>query len=377
MLVEKYPRLRCERWLPSVLRSIEKSSGAVFDERLLRGPRGHPLCLWCGCETSGASGELFCPPPRRGTRAGPHYDEGCEHEHRLRRDNQYVRKQLLARDGGVCAECGVDAHDLFAAATRCATMAERAALFKRLARVNPDWRKKVRRPLTSMDCGFTEGMFWEAAHVIDVKHGGGLCGLDGFHTLCVPCHADEYARSYIQDLSTRSPYFSPPPPAAAPATPAPHAAGSTCTAAALSAQKENVAPRPRTPTADDCQVILLESSSCMSSSSSALPSPQMPSPSRCLAARPPRHTHETPTKQQGLLARPRLLPRPPSPHLAAVIDLTAASSDPLQIYVSGSDLDDLVGKLNALNVSSSVEPSDDEVEFIAAISGTASRGREG
>ncbi|KAJ2167143.1 hypothetical protein GGF45_005700, partial [Coemansia sp. RSA 551] len=36
-LLDKYPELRFERWLPSVLRSIEKSSGAVFDERVQRG----------------------------------------------------------------------------------------------------------------------------------------------------------------------------------------------------------------------------------------------------------------------------------------------------------------------------------------------------
>ncbi|KAJ2714811.1 hypothetical protein H4R19_001534 [Coemansia spiralis] len=344
MLVEKYPLLRTVRWLPGVLRSISKSNGIVFDERLLRSPQGRLLCLWCGVEMSGARGELFCPPPRRSSQSssqdGEDYGEGCHHEHRLRRDNQYVRDQLLVRDGGVCAECGVDAHDLFAAAVRCGSVEERVAMFKQLARVNPDWHKKVRRPLTSIEYGFTESMFWEAAHLIDVKHGGGLCGLEGFRTLCVPCHAGEYARTYIQDLSNMSAYLSPPQ-AAAPVSP-------------------TSAPRPHTPSSEDRLVTVLDSSS------SASTSPQMPSPSRCLDARPPRLSFETPTKPQRC-SRPRTLSPPPSPHLAAIIDLTTSSSDDLPRYALDSELDALTSKLTMFTISSSEESSGDEIEVILAI----------
>ncbi|KAJ2847041.1 hypothetical protein IWW36_004057 [Coemansia brasiliensis] len=194
-LLEKYPELRYERWLPSTLRGALRNMGAVFDERVQRGEKGNALCLWCGRECS-SSDALFCSGTTR-QRIG----EGCEHEHRMRRDGQYVRRQLFVRDRGVCARCGIDAHALFQQATACQTLEQRRKLFRRLARqVSAQWQTKARRALESMDVDFTSGMMWEAAHVIDVRHGGGLCGLDGFYTLCTPCHNDDYIRNYAQDL---------------------------------------------------------------------------------------------------------------------------------------------------------------------------------
>lgn len=29
---------------------------------------------------------------------------------------------------------------------------------------------------------------WQADHIIEVRHGGGGCELEGYQTLCVPCH---------------------------------------------------------------------------------------------------------------------------------------------------------------------------------------------
>lgn len=34
---------------------------------------------------------------------------------------------------------------------------------------------------------------WEMDHIIPVIEGGGLCGLDGYRTLCRPCHKSESA----------------------------------------------------------------------------------------------------------------------------------------------------------------------------------------
>ncbi|KAJ2477775.1 hypothetical protein EV174_004510 [Coemansia sp. RSA 2320] len=180
--MDRYPALRFERWLPAVLRSIKRASGAVFDDRLLRGPRGHPLCLWCSQETP-TSRALFCATPSGRPYLETEFGEGCEHEHRMRRDNQYVRKQLFLRDGGACYDCGVDAHALYAQAVACESLDQRTDMFRQLAQRAPEWQRKVKMPLASLDHDFTEGMFWEAAHKIDVKHGGGLCGLDGFLTM--------------------------------------------------------------------------------------------------------------------------------------------------------------------------------------------------
>jgi 5-methylcytosine-specific restriction endonuclease McrA len=32
------------------------------------------------------------------------------------------------------------------------------------------------------------GGLWDADHIIPVKDGGGLCGLENMRTLCIPCH---------------------------------------------------------------------------------------------------------------------------------------------------------------------------------------------
>jgi 5-methylcytosine-specific restriction endonuclease McrA len=51
-----------------------------------------------------------------------------------------IRKELYRRDKGVCAGCGIEASE------------------------------------------------WQADHIIAVVNGGGGCGLEGFQTLCLPCH---------------------------------------------------------------------------------------------------------------------------------------------------------------------------------------------
>jgi hypothetical protein len=32
------------------------------------------------------------------------------------------------------------------------------------------------------------GGLWDADHILAVKDGGGMCGLDNMRTLCIPCH---------------------------------------------------------------------------------------------------------------------------------------------------------------------------------------------
>lgn len=59
-----------------------------------------------------------------------------------------MRALVRRRDHGICALCGVDTHK------------------EHLGR-------------------------WEMDHIIPVSEGGGLCGLDGYRTLCPPCHGKE------------------------------------------------------------------------------------------------------------------------------------------------------------------------------------------
>ncbi|KAJ2365175.1 hypothetical protein H4S01_003392 [Coemansia sp. RSA 2610] len=372
MLLDKYPELRYERWLPSMLRSAERSRGAVYDERLLRGAQGNLLCLWCGRECRSA-GAVFCAPPRVRSRFG----EGCEHEHRMRRDGQYARKQLFLRDSGVCAKCGIDTHALFVRASECRTLEQRRTMVRALARqTSPQWLSRLRRPLESLEYDFTLGMMWEAAHVIDVRHGGGLCGLDGFRTLCTPCHGEEYVRSYAQDLTEIQ---SPPSARSRPAV--------------LTSRNANVTRSvQRTPAKECTPLILLDSSPSSTSSSSPLPSPNflIRVPARRPDAETPTRqracggTSSTPTslRYKGAVSSSVLSPsktptkppmtRTPARRLAAIIDLTGP---PTLVIPSNADseLDALAGKITTFNISSSEDSTDDdtsdedEVEVVAVV----------
>ncbi|KAJ1672402.1 hypothetical protein GGF38_000033 [Coemansia sp. RSA 25] len=392
MLMERYPELRYERWLPGVLRSIKRSNGIVYDERLLRGPRGHPLCLWCSEETATRQA-LFCAPPSSRPYLETEFGQGCAHEHRMRRDNQYVRRQLFLRDGGICYDCGVDTNALFEQAVACTTLSERIGMFKMLARRAPEWKKKAKRPLASMEYEFTKGMFWEAAHKVDVKHGGGLCGLDGFQTLCVPCHNDEYMRSYLADISNISLFQSPtgvlsdadtPPvllsagrggrgfPSAQLAS-QPRFALSPIQMSGTPVATAALASRGR-PVAD------LSPISLSSTSSSSLPSP---TGTYILCVPPCPHLQESPSgspaadlsmslgslRCRRTAVSPNVTPSKSSPvQLSAVIDLTASTREPSSHVCDRQDIDLLTNMLTTINISSSGEESTDEVEIVRVVS---------
>lgn len=109
--------------------------------------------------------------------------EACSHEWRLRSDVAYLRSQLFIRDKGVCKACGRD------------TVALRLKLFN---------LPEGERAQAGAELGYDEYhsrklMLWEADHTVAVVNGGGLAGLGGFTTLCIPCH-----RTKTQDdLHTR------------------------------------------------------------------------------------------------------------------------------------------------------------------------------
>ena len=104
------------------------SAGWVNIEAMPRGPRGYPLCRQCGVETPGVR-RTFC-------------GQACVHAWNIMTNPSYVREQLYLRDQGICQLCGIA-------------------------------------------CGRRA---WDADHIVPVIEGGGLCGLDGYRTLCRPCH---------------------------------------------------------------------------------------------------------------------------------------------------------------------------------------------
>lgn len=123
-----------------------------------RGPHGGFQCRWCKCEVL---------PPKR-----TYCSDECVHEWNLRSDVGYLRSQLMLRDKGVCASCGVD------------TLKLRRALWE--LPVEERVRVGVEH---GVDAYRAERlMLWEADHIVAVKDGGGLSGLANFQTLCIRCH---------------------------------------------------------------------------------------------------------------------------------------------------------------------------------------------
>jgi 5-methylcytosine-specific restriction protein A len=84
-----------------------------------------------------------------------------------------IRKALWDRDNGICARCELDVKTLPGRSTLSGRWRWRCA---------GEWDELRGR-------GFDPAASaWEADHVIPVVEGGGGCGLDGYRTLCRPCH---------------------------------------------------------------------------------------------------------------------------------------------------------------------------------------------
>ena len=110
------------------------------------------LCRWCGATV----------PKGRFTFCG----DACVHEWKLRTDPGYLRAEVLARDHGVCAQCGVDTEAL------------------RRNKRKLDWAS---RKQFEKDWGRRRHL-WDADHIVPVAEGGGECDLANMRTLCLKCH---------------------------------------------------------------------------------------------------------------------------------------------------------------------------------------------
>src|ERR1700704_2443083 len=79
-------------WSASTNRTMR--GGRADAQELPKGPNGRALCRWCNLEIP-ALRRTFC-------------SNWCVHEWRLRSDPSYLREQVLERDEGICASCGLD-----------------------------------------------------------------------------------------------------------------------------------------------------------------------------------------------------------------------------------------------------------------------------
>ncbi len=123
--------------------------------KIQRGPGGRALCRQCGQEV----------PKGRITFCGP----VCIDAWKMLTDPGYVAEMLFRRDHGVCNACGVDCTEI------------------KTLPVNAIIRQKIAIEFFG-SCARGRVRFWDADHIVPVQHGGGLCGLDNFQTLCCCCH---------------------------------------------------------------------------------------------------------------------------------------------------------------------------------------------
>jgi 5-methylcytosine-specific restriction protein A len=130
-----------------------------------RGPNGRKLCKWCGTEV---------PKGRRTICSAE-----CQFEINIRISPNMAAHYVYKRDKGVCARCGIDTD---AVASEIVKMAkgDRKARYGETTAYRLFLRENnLHRHL------------WEAHHKHSIAEGGSLCGLDGYETLCVWCHARE------------------------------------------------------------------------------------------------------------------------------------------------------------------------------------------
>lgn len=141
---------------------------------------GRPRCRWCGEDVK---------PPRR-----TFCSDRCVEEWVLRSTSGGARSACLHRDGGVCAECGLntlalkrDVHLAISGALNGLPLSGR--FWKRVAAMVAARLAahgyRAPRDLAEFQ---SDGFYWQADHIVPVEAGGGLAGLDNLQTLCSPCH---------------------------------------------------------------------------------------------------------------------------------------------------------------------------------------------
>jgi 5-methylcytosine-specific restriction endonuclease McrA len=130
---------------------------------LAKTENGFTCCRWCNCDVK---------PPRRTI-----CSKECEHELKLRINGRYLRDCVYKRDKGICSMCNTDTKNIAKTALSL-NETDRNEFLKshNISLKRKIWIKKH------------GGGLWDADHIIPVKDGGGLCGLDNMRTLCIACH---------------------------------------------------------------------------------------------------------------------------------------------------------------------------------------------
>ncbi len=152
-----------------MVESIQKSRymGRQIDAKLIpKNEEGLTCCRWCGKGVK---------PPKRTM-----CSQECVHELKLRINGRYLRDCVYKRDRGICALCNIDTKKTASTANQ--LMGEEKIKF--LAENSISTKRKIWIQKHG-------GGLWDADHIIPVKEGGGLCGLENIRTLCIKCHKAE------------------------------------------------------------------------------------------------------------------------------------------------------------------------------------------
>eukprot|EP00466_Bigelowiella_natans_P012004 jgi/Bigna1/85916/estExt_fgenesh1_pg.C_70017 len=113
----------------------------------------------------------------------------CYSEYTLRvGTSSLVRARLSNLEEGICQSCNTDCRKLFHLVEALKGIDDRKKVLY-AAGYNPSaiGRKRFKR-LVDNERKITEGLFWEADHILEVARSGGECGMENYQTLCIPCH---------------------------------------------------------------------------------------------------------------------------------------------------------------------------------------------
>jgi len=124
-------------------------------------------CRWCGGTLQGR--QRWC-------------SKACEDEFEIRA-GFHIRMKVRARDKCVCSKCGIDCRILTRARMEIAEV--KRSVFG-ISGLYP--RHAPSKILDQWGPYYASKHVWEAHHEVPVAGGGGVCGLEGYVTLCLPCH---------------------------------------------------------------------------------------------------------------------------------------------------------------------------------------------
>ncbi len=148
-------------------KEIKRYLGRLVDAKLLpKNEDGLTCCRWCGKGVK---------PPKRTM-----CSKECVHELNLRINGRYLRDCVYMRDKGICAICNID--------TKQTVKTIRSLYGDMKTKFLEEYSISPKRKIWIQKHG---GGLWDADHIIPVKEGGGMCGLENIRTLCIKCHKAE------------------------------------------------------------------------------------------------------------------------------------------------------------------------------------------